>query len=167
MKFITALMLSLFFCLITASVFAGSFGLSPYMVNTQIVAGQSVNLQFTVSGFSGVVEISAENMPVEISPKAIDVVDGSVINLKLICSSDVASGQHNGMLVFLAKSGSSVQSGIRVPCVLTVNGFSNNPGPSFDGVVGQIDDSRKTIIVAVGFVLVLLLIVGIVYLIRK
>lgn len=171
MRFILTLLLSFMLCLITASAYAASFALSPYIVDTQITAGQSADLVFMASGFTGVVEISVENMPVDITPKAVDVRDGAQIRLKLLCSPDVASGTHKGTIVFLAKSGNSVQSGIRIPCTLTVNGTTYNPAiPGFvPNAGGALSDAsnKKTIYIIALSVAAILLIGGLIYYWKK
>ena len=174
MKLFLTFILALLFCFVTVNVYAGNFGLSPYVVNTQVIAGQSTDVSFTVSGFNGVVEISSEALPAAISPRAVDVYDGSRINLTLSCSSDVSSGEHHGTLVFLAKSGNSVQSGIRVPCTLVVNGGSQNTNASGiiapNGVIysdpGTVTQN-KTMLVLILSVIAVLLILGILFFWRK
>ena len=170
MKLFLTFTLVLILCLITVNVYASSFGLSPYSVNTQLTAGQSTDVAFTVSGFAGVVEISVEDLPIAITPKAIDVQDGSRINLTLNCSADVPSGEHRGTLVFLAKSGGSVQSGIRIPCIITVNGGTRNTSSIIRGNVISEDpgpSNKKTILVLALSVIAVLVILGILYFWRK
>lgn len=156
-------LLVLLVCLIPMSVYAAGFGISPYRVDLEVETGQSVDVTFTISGFSGVIEVNSENLPVEITPKAIEVFDGSKINLKLSCDKNITPSLYNGKLVFLAKGGGSVQSGIKVPCNLTVKGVV----ATATAMTEETDRSPNPtmIIVWVGFLLVLL--AGIIYLSRK
>jgi hypothetical protein len=153
MKFIFLPLLVLVFLLTTVGIFASSFGVSPYMVNPQVEKGSSTDLKFTVIGYNGLVEITSEDMPVTISPKSVNVVDGLPITVTVKCNDDAIPGLYNGKLVFLAKSGDSVQSGIKVLCNLTVTG---------DTIVEEQTANPTMLIIWVGFLIALL--IGIVYL---
>lgn len=120
---IVGLLLVLISFLVPVSVYAAGFGLSPYIVDTEIEQGKPINLPFTVKGFNGILDISAENLPVEITPQSMIVSDGSNIVVTLICNL-ATENEYNGKLVFLAK-GEGVQSGIKVPCHLTIKGLSS------------------------------------------
>jgi hypothetical protein len=150
---IVGLLLVLLVCLIPVGVYAAGFGISPYKVDTQVEVGQSTDVSFTVSGFSGTIEVNSENLPVEIIPKTVEVLDSSKINLKLSCDKNTTPSLYSGKLVFLAKSGDSVQSGIKVLCNLTVTG---------DTIVEEQTANPTMLIIWVGFLVALL--IGIVYL---
>lgn len=163
MKLVCFLLIVLLSCFVSASVFAAGFGISPYKVDAQIDTGQSVDLAFTVSGFNGTIEVGSENLPVEIAPKTVEVSDGSKINLKLSCGKNITPSLYSGKLIFLAKGGSSVQSGIKVPCNLTVKGVPN----AIAVVVEETEQPKNPtmLIVWIGFLIVLL--IGIIYLSRR
>ena len=126
MKIIIGLLLAFSLCLVAIPAQAASFGLSPAMVDYQIAKGSSKTMEFTVVGYSGVVEISSESMPVSVSPASVSAVAGSKISVTIKCNDDAADGLYEGKIVFLAKSGNSVMSGIKVRCNLTV-GNSTSP----------------------------------------
>ena len=124
-KIIVGLLAALVLCLVTIPAQAASFGLSPATVDYQITKGSSKTVEFTVVGYSGTVEISAESMPVSVSPMSVNAVAGSRITVTIKCNSDAIDGLYEGKIVFLAKSGTSVMSGIKVRCNLTVGGSSS------------------------------------------
>jgi hypothetical protein len=134
-KIIIGLLMGLSMCLFAVPAQAASFGLSPAMVDFQIVKGSSKTMEFTVVGYSGSVEISAEDMPVSVSPASVSAVAGSKITLTIKCNEDATDGLYDGRIVFLAKSGNSVMSGIKVRCNLTV-GNSSSPA-SYGGGGGS------------------------------
>jgi hypothetical protein len=125
-KIIIGLLLAFSLCLVSNPAQAASFGLSPAMVDYQITKGSSKTMEFTVVGYSGTVDINAESMPVSVSPASVSVVAGSKIVVTVKCNDDATDGLYEGKIVFLAKSGNSVMSGIKVRCNLTV-GNSSSP----------------------------------------
>ena len=149
MKFVGILLAVLWSCLLTVSVSASSFGLNPYKVDVQVEAGQSTEVAFTVSGFSGIVEVSVEDLPIKIDTESFEVFDGSRINLTIRCDSDTVPKLYTGKLVFLTKSGDSGQSGIKIPCSLTVNRSQTANNLALDSVeqesVEQTVDVNRTI----------------------
>jgi len=120
MRILLGLVIALYICLVSFPVQAGSFGLSPASVKIQMNQGTSQDLQFTIIGYDGLVEISSESMPVSVSPSSVTAKAGSNITVTLKCNSDAITGLYDGRIVFLAKSGNSVMSGIKVRCNLTV-----------------------------------------------
>lgn len=127
MKTIIGLLFAL--CLVTIPVIpsqAASFGLSPAMVDYQIEKGATKTIEFTVVGYTGTVDISSESMPVSVSPASVSAVAGSKIIVTIKCNEDATDGLYEGKIVFLAKSGNSVMSGIKARCNLTV-GNSSSP----------------------------------------
>ena len=142
-KIIVGLLAALVLCLVTIPAQAASFGLSPATVDYQITKGSSKTMEFTVVGYSGTVEISSESMPVSVSPASVSAVAGSKITVTIKCNDDAADGLYEGKIVFLAKSGNSVMSGIKVRCNLTVGG-SSSPAtyagkPVSSGEVSSVD----------------------------
>jgi hypothetical protein len=126
MKIIIGLLLVCSIYLVSVPVDASSFGLSPAVINVQFYRGNSSTFYFTVSSYSGLVEISSEGMPVTVSPSSVTVVAGTPISVIVGCNSDAISGVYDGRIKFLAKSGDNVLSGINVICNLTVLGSSDN-----------------------------------------
>jgi hypothetical protein len=126
MKIVMGLLLACFMCFVSMPVDAGSFGLSPAIVSANINAGASKSFQFTISGYNGLVEISAESMPVNIVPSSITVIAETPITVTIICNNNATTGTYDGRIKFLAKSGNSVLSGINVICNLTIEGSSEN-----------------------------------------
>jgi hypothetical protein len=122
MKILIGLLLACFISLISIPVNASSFGLSPAIVGTTLGGGASKTFQFTVSSYSGLVEISSEGMPVTVTPLSITVVDGVPITITVRCNDGAGTGTYDGRIKFLAKSGSSVLAGINVICNLVVSG---------------------------------------------
>jgi hypothetical protein len=155
-------LLVLLVCLIPTTVYGAGFGISPYKVDAQVDTGQSVDLVFTVSGFNGAIEVSSENLPIEINPKTVEVSDGSKINLKLSCGKNITPSLYSGKLVFLAKGGSSVQSGIKVPCNLTVKG-SIATAP----ITKEVEQSTNPTMLIIWVGIILVLLAGIIYLSRR
>jgi hypothetical protein len=151
MRFAGILLAVLWSCLLTVGVSASSFGLNPYKVDVQVEAGQSTEVVFTVSGFSGIVEVNVEDLPIKIDTESFEVFDGSRINLTIRCDADIAPKLYTGKLVFLTKSGDSGQSGIKIPCSLTVNrsSLADNSVDSLDSAeqvgVEQTLDVNRTI----------------------
>lgn len=118
---------------------AGSFGLSPASVAVILNSGESKVLQFKVVGYSGLVVVNSENMPVTITPSSFNAVAGSSVPITIKCNSDAVSGSYSGKIVFLAKSGGNVQSGIKALCNLTVNGSSSGGSSSgTGGIAGEL-----------------------------
>jgi hypothetical protein len=156
MKSIAYLLLVLLCFFISTPVSAGSFGISPVMANIQIEKGAFADLKFTIIGYSGLVEISSENMPVTISPKSVNAVDSLPITVTVKCNDDAIPGLYNGKLVFLAKSGNSVQSGIKVLCNLTVVGATTTEEQPVNPIM---------FVAWLGLLIVLL--IGIIYLSRR
>lgn len=126
MKIAIGLLLVCLLCLIAVPVGASSFGLSPAIISIQFHRGNSSTFYFTVSSYSGLVEISSEGMPVTVTPSSVNVIAGSPIAVIVGCNSDAISGIYDGRIKFLAKSGGNVLAGINVICNLTVLGLSEN-----------------------------------------
>lgn len=126
MKVILGILLVFSLCLVALPLQAASFGLSPAIIDCQIAKGESKTFDFTVVGYSGTVDISSESMPVTISPASVNVIVGSKVAVTIKCNSDATDGLYEGKIVFLAKSGNSVMSGIKVKCNLKV-GNSSSP----------------------------------------
>lgn len=143
---------------IVISAQAASFGLSPAMIDLKMTPGSSQDLKFTVIGYTGKVDISLENMSAVslVSSSSVQAISGSDITVTVKCRNDALLGTYNGRMVFLAKSGSSVQSGIKVVCNLIVVATENNvilqSGDSSSGSVSSslINDERKILVVSSG-----------------
>jgi hypothetical protein len=149
MKIIIGFLLALVLCSVAIPTQAASFGLSPAMVDYQITKGSSKTMEFTVVGYSGTVDISVENMPVSVSPASISAVAGSKITVTIKCNDDAVDGLYEGKIVFLAKNGNSVMSGIKVRCNLTV-GNSSSPVTYGGGSGGSSSGSSSGVSVLPG-----------------
>jgi hypothetical protein len=148
MKIFTALLIAFFLCLIPSTVQATSFGISPAMIDARVSHGGSSSLSFTVVGYTGTVEISVENMPVTLSQTIFNTVAGSKIVIIMKCQDSAIIGMHDGKIVFLAKSGNSVMSGVKVKCNLNVDNLSPNyaDSPNRNTLVLPTSNSPENII---------------------
>jgi hypothetical protein len=124
MKSAFGLLIVCIFCLMAVPVDASSFGLSPASVSANVSSGASKSFQFTVSSYSGLVEISTEGMPTTVSPTSLTVVAGTPITVTITCNGGATAGTYDGRIKFIAKSGSNVLAGINVICNLVVSGAS-------------------------------------------
>jgi hypothetical protein len=153
MKLTLLLLVGVLLLLVGMPVYANSFGITPSKVSTQLGVGQSADLKFTITGYNGLVEVYPENMPVTIFPTTFNVIDSSLVTVSVKCNNDAVSRNYDGRIVFLAKSGDSVQSGIKTICNLTVTG---------DTITEEQTTNPTMLIIWVGFLVSLL--IGIVYL---
>jgi hypothetical protein len=126
MKVIMGLLIACLFCFMSVPVEASSFGISPAVISVKAIQGGSSTFFFTVSSYTGLVEITSEGMPVTISPSSVNAVAGTPISVVISCNSNANPGTYDGRIKFLAKSGNSVLAGINVICNLIVAGASAN-----------------------------------------
>jgi len=62
--------------LVVNSVLAAGFGISPYSIEIDVPSNGSTNVDFTVYDYIGDIDISLEDIPLEISPTSVHVPPG-------------------------------------------------------------------------------------------
>lgn len=118
-------------CFIPASVEAVALTISPLVLSEEISPGVSKDLEFTISGFDGILNINSENLPITLSPLQMTVTNGSKIKITLKCNDVVSPSIRLGDIIFFAKdSAGRITNLVRVKCKLTIVLSKNSLGSS-------------------------------------
>jgi len=117
-KIVIALVVALVLVgLYVVPVTAQSLQLSPASVEVDVPTDGSVDVQFFVFDFSGVLEIDLENIPLTVEPDKISVnatAGGTKVVLTLYGDDTLNSETYEGYIRFLARGSGMVAVGIKV-----------------------------------------------------
>jgi len=121
--------------LVVNSVLAAGFGISPYSIEIDVPSNGSTNVDFTVYDYIGDIDISLEDIPLEISPTSVHVPPGDS-KITLTFYGDGSGETYSGSIRFLANSGSNILAGIKVKAEITV-GREPFAGVEAEGGIGR------------------------------
>jgi len=103
--------------LLYTPVLAAGLGISPSSVEFDVPADGSTQVEFTITNFSGELQISLEDIPLRVEPTTVPVTasaGGTKIVLTFYGDESLGSEVFNGKIRFLAMTGGSVAMGIKV-----------------------------------------------------
>lgn len=122
--------LALFLVLQDAAMANGGFMVGPSSVNISLQKGgiATTNVYIT-SSFDGELIVGAEDLPLTIEPKRIEVSsadNNKEVQLSLSGDSSLAEGQYLGKITFLTYSGNNVAYGVKIKANVSVTDASNH-----------------------------------------
>lgn len=101
---------------------AFALGISPGIVEFDVPADGSTTVEFFVYDFTGDLEISLEDIPLTVEPQTVHVIaseEGTLVELTFYGNESLGSQVFEGKIRFLALTGGTVATGIKVKA--TVN----------------------------------------------
>lgn len=126
-KIAAGIVMIMSFLLMTTSVFAAGFGLSPSKVEFDVPAAGSKTQEFVIYNFNGKLEVSLENIPLRVETQTIQINadgNGEVIELTFYGDELLGNQVFDGKICFLAKVNNSVGTGIKVKAKINQIGSS-------------------------------------------
>ena len=130
MKKIAALATAVMLILLCATP-ALAFGVSPPSIEFDVPAEGSAKVEFAVYDFTGDLQVSLEDIPLKVEPTTVSVAagdEGTTVELTFYGDETLGSQVYNGYVRFLAMTGGTVATGIKVRAKVT-NIVAGQPVP--------------------------------------
>jgi len=94
-----------------------ALGISPPSVEFDVPAEGSAKVEFAVYNFTGDLQVSLEDIPLKVEPTTVSVAagdEGTTVELTFYGDESLGSQVYTGKIRFLAMTGGSVATGIKV-----------------------------------------------------